>query len=132
MPSAYRALKRWRATQLAEEANAAFILGDTATGLPLLKQAMTLSLGTPAVLHAAQLHNAGAGDKASLEAVLSRLHSGTWSPAELLELAKITAHKGDLKTASEALSLLPKDLSANESIAQILVEAAMKTSQGIA
>jgi hypothetical protein len=48
----------------------------------------------------------------------------------LLELAKITAHKGDLKTASEALSLLPKDLSANESIAQILVEAAMKTSQG--
>ncbi len=130
MPSAYRALKSWRATQLAGEANAAFILGDTATGLPLLKQAMTLSLGTPAVLHAAQLHNAGAGDKTSLEAVLSRLHSGTWSPAELLELAKITAHKGDLKTASEALSLLPKDLSANESIAQILVEAAMKTSQG--
>ncbi len=130
MPSAYRALKSWRATQLAGEANAAFILGDTATGLPLLKQAMTLSLGTPAVLHAAQLHNAGAGDKTSLEAVLSRLHSGTWSPSELLELAKITAHKGDLKTASEALSLLPKDLSANESIAQILVEAAMKTSQG--
>jgi len=130
MPTAYRALKGWRASQLAGQANAAFILGDTAKGLPLLKQAMALSLNTPAVLHAAEIHNAGAGDRTSMDVVLSRLHSGTWSPAELLEVARITAQGGDLKTASEALALLPKDLSPNESIGRTLVESVMKTLEG--
>jgi hypothetical protein len=130
VPTAYRVLKSWRASQLAKESNSAFILGDTAQGVSLLRSAMSLSPGAPAVLTSEKLFNMRIGDRGSTEGLLSRMRSGSSNKEELLGLASISVNAGDIITASEALAALPKDLSEQESLEMTLVESAIKMREG--
>lgn len=132
-PPLYRIAKEWRSGMLIREAGTAFALGDSVRGVGFLKQALALSPGSPRVVQAVELHNARAGDQASLAKLLERMRAGSSDADELLGIAELGAGASNAAladAAAEALTRLPKDLPAKEALRRALIEAAIPARQG--
>lgn len=132
-PTFYRAAKEWRSALLIREAGMAFALGDSARGVGLLKQALALAPASPRAVRAVELHNARAGDQASLAKLVERMRAGESDADELLGLAELVL--GGSKPAMpdlavEALAHLPKVLSFKQTLRRTLIEAALPASHG--
>lgn len=123
---AYRTVKAWRAKSLISEASSAFATGDNTRGITLIKQALALSPGTPAVQRAVEYYNARSGDHASQDKLLVRMREGGSDPEELMGIAELEASSGKPSVAREALTLLPEKLSSPLTLRRILLEAAFK------
>lgn len=120
---AYRSLKGWRAKALISEASGAFATGDNAQGIALIKQALALSPGTPAVQRAVEYYNARSGDRASHDKLLARMRDGGSDPGEIMGIAELEAALGRPSVAREALVLLPGKLSSPLILRKTLLEA---------
>lgn len=132
-PPLYRVAKEWRSAMLIREAGTAFALGDSARGIGLLKQALSLAPGSEKVVQAVELHNARAGDQASLAKLLERMRAGGSDADELLGLAELGAggSKAGMDDVSrEALGRLPKDLPVKQALRRSLIEASLLARQG--
>jgi hypothetical protein len=105
-------------------------VGDSQGGLSLLKQALALSPGNPKIQHAVELYDARAGDRASLQVLLSRMSSGESGTEELLGIAEIETHAGKPDVAAEALSRLPSSLSSTEALRAALIRSAILAQEG--
>ncbi len=130
IPPLYRAVKNLRAGSLVAQSSEAFAFGDAARGLQLMRQALSLSPGSPVVIHAAELCNARAGDKASMEVVTARMNAGTSGTDELLGIAEMLLQRDQAKEAAAALSRLPASLSASQTLRRSLAEAGIAAGSG--
>jgi tetratricopeptide (TPR) repeat protein len=130
IPPLYRTVKNLRAGSLVAQSSEAFAFGDPARGLQLIRQALSLSPGSPVVIHAAELCNARAGDKASMEVVTARMNAGTSGTDELLGIAEMLLQRDQAKEAAVALSRLPVSLSASQSLRRSLAEAGISAGNG--
>ena len=129
-PPAYRSIKGWRSQVLLEKSGRAFAVGDPQAGVTLLKQALALSPGSPEIQHAVELYDARAGDKPSLEILLSRMRQGKSLPGELLGIAEIEFHEGQKSLAEEALAHLPEHLNSAQLLRSYLVHSAILAQEG--
>ena len=130
VPTAYRALKNWRAEALLAKSGAAFAVGDSQNGISFLRQAWLLAPGNASVQHAADLHNARAGDKPSLEKLLARMRSGHSDTEEILGISELSLASGSFQGAHEALGYLPKSLSKKQSLRLALTESGLAAGEG--
>jgi hypothetical protein len=121
----YRGVKAWRAKSLLGDASVAFAVGDSARGIFLLKQALALSPGTPAVQRAVEYYNARSGDRASHDKLLVRMREGGSDPEELMGIAELEASSGRQSVSREALALLPSNLSSALALRRTLLEASL-------
>lgn len=129
-PPLYRAVKNLRAESLATQSFEAFAYGDPARGLQLIRQALSLSPGSTFVVHATEVHNARAGDRASMEKVIARIRESGTTNEELLGTAEMLLQRDRGKEAEEALSRLPSSLSSGQSLRRTLVEAGILAGKG--
>jgi len=123
-PTAYRLLKNLRAEMLVTDSATAFAIGDNSKAISYLKQSLALSPSSTAVKRAVELYNARAGDKTSMENLVSRMRSSESSSGELLGIAEIGLQSGNLEVTKEALAHLPPTLDSQESLRLALVRAA--------
>ncbi len=130
LPPLYRALKTLRAESLIARSSEAFALGETTRGYLLMRQALSLSPGSTPVIHAVELHNARAGDRAAMDAVIGRMNAGISGKQELLGIAELMLQRGQLREAAEALSLLPASLSPSQSLRRTVAQAGILAGNG--
>jgi len=130
IPPLYRAVKNLRAGSLVAQSSEAFAFGDPARGLLLMRQALSLSPGSPVVIHAAELCNARAGDNASMEVVTGRMNAGSSGNDELLGISEMLLQRDQLRESAAALSRLPASLSSSQSLRRSLAEAGITAAKG--
>lgn len=130
MPSAYRMVKNARSEKLLAKSGSAFSVGDSQLGITLLKQALALSPGNDAVQHAVEIYNARSGDEASRAKLLARMRGGSSGSEELMSLADLEARSGHVDTTRETLGHLPKNISSQQSMRVVLIEAALIAHEG--
>jgi len=130
VPGIYRTVKNVRSEKLLAMSGSAFAVEDSQKAVSLLKQAITLSPGNEEVQHAVEIYNARSGDAESLEKLVTRMRAGKSSVEELMGLAEIEAHSGNVEVTRETLSHLPKSISSVQSMRVALINAALLAQKG--
>ena len=130
IPAAYRGIKNWRADILIGQSEGAFAVGDTNEGLALMKQAFALAPSSPRCQHAVQIYNASVGDKEALGLLLASMRTDSLNNDELLGVAELEAHAGNLPIVREAMTHLSPSLTPEQSLHRTLIEAAVMAQEG--
>jgi len=130
LPFAYREVKGRRACDLVLQSSKAFASGDIELGSQLLGAAYRLAPGNSSVQQAMELYNAARGDNASLEKLLTRLHSGLSDNNELLGIAEMDGSRVRQIDRFEALHRISGTLSSEQIVRQALIVAAQMAEKG--